>query len=60
MVRHGDALPQLLNIGASPEINFLVVLFVQKRPATEALNSRVESDQKTAMAAVNWEILGFD
>jgi hypothetical protein len=57
MVMHS---PVTQRLGASPEINFLVVLFVQKRPATEALNSRVESDQKTAMAAVNWEILGFD
>ena len=60
MVRHGDALPRYSTIGASPEIKFLVVLFVQKRPATEALTSHFESVQKATIAGTIWEIFRFD
>jgi hypothetical protein len=43
-----------------PEIQFLIVIVVQKRPATEALNSQVESAQKTTSTGANWEIFGFE
>jgi hypothetical protein len=43
-----------------PGNHFLVVLVVQKRPATEALNSRFESAQKTTAGGANWERFGFD
>ena len=41
-------------------IQFLLITIVQKRPATEALNSQVESAQKTTSTGANWEIFGFD
>jgi hypothetical protein len=43
-----------------PGIQFLVIIIVQKRPATEAFNSQVESAQKTTTTGANWEIFGFD
>jgi hypothetical protein len=41
-------------------IQFLLIIIVQKRPATEALNSPVESAQKTTSTGANWEIFGFE
>jgi hypothetical protein len=41
-------------------IQFLIIIVVQKRPATEALNSQVESAQKTTSTGANWEIFGFE
>jgi hypothetical protein len=43
-----------------PGIQFLIIIVVQKRPATEALNSQVESAQKTTSTGANWEIFGFE
>jgi hypothetical protein len=38
----------------------LVILIVQKRPATEAPISQVESAKKATGAGTNWEIFRFD
>jgi hypothetical protein len=46
--------------GHLPKISFLLILIVQKRPATEVPNSRFESAQKTTTAGANWEIFRFD
>jgi hypothetical protein len=55
-------LSPLLNatIGASRKKGFLLILILQKRPATEAPSSQVESAEKATVAGANWEIFRFD
>jgi hypothetical protein len=38
----------------------LIILVVQKRPATEGLTSHFESVQKATIAGTIWEIFRFD